>query len=285
MKLNKFAGTLGYSASMIGILLALTSTEANAGTMGPEVISLPGKVYFGVFGGAGAAEKVDISQYGTAFFTEALGGPLAVNAFGRTHSGTVGLVGGHVGFQWLNMASNFFNSQWSLIPAFELEGYYVGRNTFTGHEINNDTTRLPEHDFLVKYPTSTGAFLVNAVLSLDSGQSRFHPYIAGGIGAGVQSISKATALQVSPPELGVNHYNAHTNNSDSAFAAQGKAGLAFDLSRNFSIFAEYRGLYIADTSYTFGSTVYPGHAATSNWQVEMDSKYYNLGAVGIHYTV
>ncbi|CDZ76074.1 hypothetical protein BN59_00338 [Legionella massiliensis] len=285
MKLNKKGKSLNYSRSMMGILFALASINGNAGTMGPTVINVPGKIYFGVFGGGGSSEKVDIRQYGTAFFTEANGGPLAVDAFGRAHTSSVGMVGGHVGFQWLDMSSNLFNSQWNLAPAFELEGYYLGKDSLTGHDINNDTARLPEHDFLVKYPTTTGVFLVNAVLNLNSADSRFHPYIGGGIGGAVQSVSRAKAIQVSPPEIGVNHYNSRTSSTDSAFAAQGKVGLGFDLNKNFSVFAEYRGLYIADTSYVFGSTVYPGHAPTSSWQVEMDSKYYNLGAVGIHYTV
>jgi opacity protein-like surface antigen len=285
MSFSRTEKGMHFAMRLMGSLLALASTEVNAGTMGAEVLSAPGKIYFGVFGGGGSNNNFRVSQYGTAFYVEAAGGPLAVNAFGRVHGDSTGLVGGHVGYQWTNISPNFFNSPWSLSPAIELEGYYLGENTFTGHDINNNTTRLPEHDFLVKYPTSTGVFLVNALLNLNSSSSKFHPYLGGGIGSAVLSISGAKALQVAPAEPGVNHFNSNSSNSDSAFAAQGKVGFSFDLTSNFSVFAEYRGLYIADTSYSFGSTVYPGHPATSNWRIEMDSQYYNLGAVGIHYTV
>ena len=285
MKLNRKAKGRHYSISMIGILCALIGAEMHAGVMGPALTSVPGAIYFGVFGGGGSSNKIDISQYGTAFYTELNGGPLAVNAFGQTNSRSAGLVGGHLGFQWMNSYSNLFNSQWSLTPAVELEGYYLGKSSITGHDINNDTVRLPEHDFLVSYPMSTGVFLTNAVLNFNSSQRKIHPYIGGGIGSVVLSILNAQAIQVAPEEPGVNHYNSNPSDTDSAFAAQVKIGLNFALSKNLSTFAEYRGLYIADTNYSFGSTVYPGHVATTNWRVEMGSQYYNLGAAGIRYTV
>lgn len=285
MKLDRTTKCINYSLSMMGVLLALMSTKGQAGAMGPEMFQVPGNIYLGVFGGGGVSDKIDISQYGTAFYTEAEGGPLAVNAFGRTNSRSTGLVGGQVGYQWVNIAPNLFDSQWSLTPALEFEGYYLGQSSFTGHDINNETTRLTEHDFLVDYPTSAGIFLINAALTFNSNPSKLHPYIGGGIGAAVQSISRANATQTSPAEPGINHYNSNSSGTDSAFAAQGKIGLSYDLTEKFSVFAEYRGLYIADTSYSFGSTVFPGHPETSNWQVTLDSQYYSLGAAGIRYII
>ncbi len=188
----------------------------------------PEKVYFGVFGGGGLSNHVDVNQYGTAFYTEANGGPLAVNAFGHTNSRDVGIVGGQVGYQWMEVFLNSLNSQWGLSPAAELEGYYVGKSSFTAHDINNDTTRLPEHDFLVTYPLSTGVFLTNAVLNFNSANyNRWHPYVGGGIGAAVLSISNADSLQVAPPEAGVNHYNSNPDDTVAAFAAQAKVGSEF----------------------------------------------------------
>lgn len=285
MNLNRISKEINYSLSIMGILLAFTSTEGNAGTMGEEILSAPGKIYLGVFGGVGASNNISVSQYGTAFYTEAFGGPLAVNAFGQTNDRTVGLVGGHVGYQWMEGASNLFSSSWSLAPAVELEGYSVGKSSLTTDDINNETTRLIEHDFVVKYPMSTGVFLTNAVLNFNLNQSRYHPYLGAGIGAAVISISNAIATQVAPAEPGLNHYNSNASDTDATFAAQGKAGLNFDLNNNLSLFAEYRGLYLANSNYSFGSTVYPGHPATSNWQVEMGSQYYNMGAIGLHYTI
>jgi opacity protein-like surface antigen len=283
MKLKEMNKAISYPL-LVGIFYVLSSSEGNAGTMGP--LSTPEKIYIGVFGGAGASTKIDISQFGTAFFTELAGGPLAVNAFGRADSSTVGFVGGHVGYQWLEKSLNLFNSLSGLTPAVELEGYYLGKNTFTGHDLNNNTERLPEHDFLVTYPMNAGVFLVNAVANFNlSNLPKFHPYIGAGIGASILSISDADATQVAPAEVGVNHYNSKPSNTDTTFAAQVKAGLSFAFNENISMFGEYRWLHLSNSSYTFGSTVFPGHAATSSWSVELGSQNYNLGAVGLRYSV
>ncbi len=37
--------------------------------------------------------------------------------------------------------------------------------------------------------------------------------------------------------------------------------------------------------FVFGSTVYPTHAPTSEWQVQLDPQRYNLGDVGIRVSV
>ena len=258
-----------YSAAALGVLLALSGAEIQAGTMGPVEIAATQKVYFSIFGGGGSSNRVNVNQYGTALFAEAIGGPLAVNAFGRTDRRNAGMIGGNVGYQFSDILLNSFSSQTSLSPAIELEGYYLGKSTFSAHDINNDTTRLAEHDFLVTYPLRTGVFLVNTVLNFNSANySRWSPYVGAGIGAAVLSISNAGSLQVAPPEPGVNHYNGNPNDKTSAFAAQAKAGLNFAVTEHLSIFAEYRFLYIANANFTFGSTVFPGHAATTSNQLE-----------------
>lgn len=270
----------------LGLVIAATSLQTQAGTMGPIETTSPGKIYFGIYGGGGSSNHMSTDQYGTAFFTEAVGGPLAVDSFGHAGSRSVGMIGGQLGFQWNEVVLSALNSQSSLTPAFELEGYYLGKSTFTSHDINNDTTRLDEHDFLVTYPTSTGVFLTNAVLNLNfANNSPWHPYVGAGIGAAIMKINDADSLQVSPPEANVNHYNANDDATAPSFAAQIKAGLNYDLTAHASIFAEYRGLYIADTDFTFGSTVYPTHAATSSWTVNWGHQYYNMGAVGLRVTV
>ncbi|MBA2657357.1 MAG: outer membrane beta-barrel protein [Tatlockia sp.] len=262
------------------------SSQLQAGAMGPVDCATPGKVYVGAFGGGGSSNKIRISQYGTAYSTEEDGGPLAVNAFGRTNSRDLWLGGGQLGFQWSDVALDYFNSHWALSPAMELEGYYLEKSTFRSHDINNDTLRLTEHDFIVSYPMSSGVFLGNAILNFNtSNLSRFKPFVGVGIGAAVVSISHADAKQISPLELGVNHYNSNTNDRVSAFAAQAKVGIKYDLCENIKLLAEYRGVYIANTSFTFGSTVFPGHSATSSWLVKFGSQYYNTGSVGIQLSV
>lgn len=265
-----------------GCLLALSATIAYSGAMGPAAVEPAGKIYLGAFGGAGGLTSTYISQFGTAFLFEADGGPLAVNSFGKSDSSSMGMVGGHIGFAWPNTIGMHI----PVTPAIELEGYYMGGADIEGHDFSNDTTRIEEHDFLVHYPVKTGVFLVNAILNANNSLfGYFKPYAGVGIGSALVSISKASAVQLSPAEPGLNHYNADPNDKDVALAVQPKVGLRFDFSPNTSLFAEYRFLYLSETNYTFGSTMAPGHAATAPWLVKIDHQYYNMGTVGINFDV
>lgn len=273
MKLNSL------SYSVLSVIFFLT-TEIHAGIMGPAEPSSNEKIYFSVFGGGGSSNHLSINQYGTAFFTE--NGPLAVNAFGQSNRRNVGFVGGNIGYLWKDRLFNSFNNQASLSPAIELEGYSIGKSSLTGHDINNDTTRLPEHDFLNTYPMSAGVFLANIVLNFNvANYAKFQPYVGAGFGAAVLSISNANSLQTSPLEQGVNHYNSNPNDKSASFAAQSKVGLNFSFNEHLSIFAEYRWLYITNTHFLFGSTMYPTHVPTSSWTANLGDQYYNMGAGGI----
>lgn len=146
MKLKGVGKGLSYSMSLLGMVFGLTA-QGHAGAMGPvTALSTPGKIYVGVFGGGGASTNVSIAQYGTAFsrrYNRAFGCqriwsyryPWSRNCWGQ------------VGYQWSSISLNLFNSLSGITPAVELEGYYVGKSTFTGHDINNETASLPEHDF------------------------------------------------------------------------------------------------------------------------------------------
>lgn len=279
MKLERLVRSV-VNKAVSGCLLAMSASIAYSGTMGP--VCSTGKIYLGVFGGAGSVTSTDINQFGTAFFTEAEGGPLAVNSFGRSKSNSMGMVGGHIGYAW----SDNMGVHLPVTPAVELEGYYIGGVDIDGHDISNDTTRLPEHDFHVTYPIKSGVFLINAVLNANNSVfGSFRPYVGVGIGTAVVSVSDASSIQTSPPEIGVNHYNASTSDTEVAFAAQPKVGLRFDLTPHTSVFAEYRFLYLSATHYTFGSTVTPTHAPTSPWLATIKSQHYNMGTIGIDFDI
>lgn len=266
-----------------GCLLVLTASVANSGAMGPVSITETGKIYVGVFGGGGTVNSVDISQFGTAFFSEVTSiGPLAVNAFGSSGSSSTGMVGGHIGFAWPNNVGAHF----PVTPALELEGYYMGGVTINGNDITNETASLPEHDFLVTYPLKTGVFLVNAVLnSSNSVFGNFKPYAGVGIGSALVSTSGATSLQLRPLEPGINHYDGDPNDTAFAFAAQPKVGVRYEFNSHASVFIEYRYLYLSQTNYTFGSTQAHGHVPTSPWLVRIKPQSYNMGTVGIEFDV
>ena len=265
------------------ILFATLVSSAYAGHAAKMVQppQAPGSFYVGIFGGGGSSGKFNVNQYGTAFFTEAEGGPLAVNAFGSTGSQSTWLVGGQVGFKARDIA---IDSEWSLTPAVELETYYFGSQSFSGH-LGNDTTRLPEHDFAVTYPMNRSVYLANAVLNINNLCYRFHPYVGAGFGGAIVRINGATAAQVAPPEVGINHYNANGSDAAPTFAGQVKAGLSYDVNEWISVFAEYRWLYLSTTHFTFGSTVYPTHVPTSSWQVTVGRQEYNMGTAGIRFAL
>lgn len=250
----------------------------------PGYISSPNKLYFGAFGGGGTSNTGNIQQTGTALFSAGSGGPLAVNANGSSNNQPAGLVGLHLGYEWAGWLMGQPGSHWNLIPAAEVEGYYLGVKQ-RGAFLSNPTTRLPEHTFKDIFPMDNGVFLANSVWTFKIPcWNCVDPYIGVGIGAAFVDISGAYSLQENFAEPGINHFNSNPNATTWTFAAQGKLGLRYNLCHCLRLFAEYRYLYLAPTSYTFGSTVYPTHVATTSWNVHLDHMNYNMGALGIEYS-
>lgn len=269
------------SVALVGFMFM--GLNAYAGEMGAQTdVNSTGHVYAAVFGGGGTAQSSSLSVMGTAFFTEAIGGPLAVNAFGQSNTRSTGVIGAHVGYEWAEKTLGA--SQWHFSPATELEGYYLGKRTIAGNDVNNDTTRLVEHNFFTSYPTRTGVFLINGVMNIHhSNLEKVHPYVGIGLGTAIMSISGASSIQTSPIEPGINHYNSDANALTSGFAAQPKVGVSFNITKQSLVFVEYRFLYITPTDYTFGSTMYTDHAPTSPWNVKIGAQRYSLGTVGLQY--
>lgn len=260
----------------IGLIsLGLMSSPVLAGNTG---------FYIGVFGGGGGLSSEHVTQTGTAFFPAASGGPLAVHAAGNPSSNTVGIGGMHLGYEWHPCPPGRDIGVWNIIPAAEVEGYYLGVTT-NGHLIN-PTTRLPEHNFLDNFPMNTGVMLANGVFTLKTPYSNvITPYVGAGVGAAIISISGANSLQTAPAEPGINHFNSNTSASNWTFATQAKVGFHFVLTSYCRLFAEYRYLYLSPTSYTFGATKYPTHVPTTKWNVNFNSMNYNMGAAGIEFTI
>lgn len=268
----------------LGILsLALFSGQTIAATCYvPCQQVIPSGFYVSAFGGGGSSAHTNVSQRGTAFYsydiTSPFPGPLAVDADGHLSSHNTWFAGANLGYAWKNPA-------WIFTPAVEFEGLYL-RTTLEG-TLDSHHTALPEHIFDNSLPINTGVYLINSVFTLNNFNCwQIRPYIGAGIGGAVLSVSNADSLQVNPVEAGVNHFNSERSASDSAFSAQIKAGLSYDLTNYCSLFAEYRFLYLAPTRFDFGSTVYPeiGHVPTAPWGVNVNNIYYNLGSVGIKFT-
>ncbi|QUS42288.1 hypothetical protein RPMA_06325 [Tardiphaga alba] len=240
---------------------------------GPALSQASGRgAYVGVFGGGGSRSGSDLSQLGTVFFIEAVGGPSAVNANGRTGSGGVGFGGAHLGYEWAYGTH--------LMPALEIEGFYIAGNDRRA-TLDNPTIRLEEHRFDNTLPTRSTVLLANMVLGFRSPYANITPYIGGGFGAAHVSIKGATSSQLDPAEPGINHFNSNPDAAVWTFAAQAKAGARVALGSGAYLFGEYRYLYIGDTSHVFGSTNYLTHAATSPWTVNSGGTSHHLAAGGV----
>jgi opacity protein-like surface antigen len=219
---------------------------------------------------------------GTAFFTEAVGGPLAVEGRGRSRGNSAGFGGVQIGYEWSQDPFHIGCTNWNITSAAEIEAYFYS-HTKKG-DLINPTDRLPEHDFLNSFPMHMRVFLLNGVFTLNNDCFvNFSPYVGGGIGAANIHIRNAESLQVSPPEIGIDHFNSKRSDSAWAFAAQAKAGLRYNLCERLHIFAEYRFSFVDSSSYIFGSTVYPDHVPTSPWNVDIKKICYNAFAIGIQF--
>jgi opacity protein-like surface antigen len=240
------------------------------------------RLYVGAFGGGIYSNSTKLIQRGTAFFPEDTGGPLAVDARAHSRKNSTGFGGAQIGYEWKQCPLCIGCSDWSITPAAEVEAYFY-RHTKKG-SLMNPSVRLPEHDFEDSFPMHMGLYLVNGVFTLNSCcLGKFSPYVGGGIGAAHISIRNAKSLQVAPPELGVNHFNSDRHDSTWTFAAQAKAGLRYNICERLHIFMEYRFSFVDSSNYTFGSTMYPTHAPTSTWGVDIKSIYYNAFAIGLQF--
>lgn len=265
--------------SALLVLLSLNTTASLKGEgCGYSSECDSGRLYIGGFGGQLFSNSTKFIQTGTAFFTEAEGGALAVDARGHSKKHSLGFGGAQIGYEWKGSEC----SDWSLNRAIEVEALFY-RHTHKAHLIN-PTERLPEHDFFNTLPTTVGVYLANGVLSLNTCYCNdFHPYIGVGVGAANICIRKADSLQVDPPELGVNHFNSDRTDVTWAFAAQAKVGLRYNIWERFHIFAEYRFLYVDSSRFLFGSTAYAGHAPTSTWNLDMKRNYFHAYTIGIQF--
>lgn len=267
------------------ILVVLSLTTINASLTACECCDAyeDNRMYVGAFGGGIYSNDTHVSQQGTIFFLEAQGGPLAVNARGHAKENSSGLGGAQFGYEWTKCPMDLEGSGWTITPAVELEAFWYSQ-TKKGHLLN-PTDRLLEHDFLDTFPMDMGVYLANAVFSLNNPYfGPFSPYISGGVGATRLSIRNATSLQTAPPEAGINHFDSDRSDTTWTFAGQVKAGLRYNFCQSFHLFAEYRYLFVDCSRFVLGSTVAPGHATTSPWDVKVHNIHNNAFVVAFSTT-
>jgi opacity protein-like surface antigen len=283
-RIKKTGETMMNKSRKVSFLAALTLLCASSmlSAWGECDVCENDRFYVGGFGGALYSESTHVSQLGTAYFTEAEGGPLAVIARGHTKSKSTGFGGAQLGYEWREFARNNQCGGFSLLPAVEFEAFFFNNNR-KGHLIN-PTTRLPEHDFAVTLNSKSSVLLVNAVFALENScLYGFTPYVGGGLGAARSSINRAKSYQLAPAEADINHFNSGRSDSNWTFAAQFKAGLSYKICDRIHLFGEYRYIYLDTNHYVLGSTDYVTHVPTSPWNVKVKHTNFNAFAFGIQF--
>ncbi len=232
--------------------------------------------YVGLFGGGAFGGDSNVNQLGTVFLYEFQGGPLPVNATGRTNSSSVGFGGAQIGHEWS------YGSY--LLPALEIEGLFLARGQQRA-TLENPTNRALERAFENTFPTRTTVALANAVVGFRTPYQGVTPYLGVGMGAAYVSIDGASSTQIQPLESGINHFNSNANSSAWTFAAQAKAGVRLALGNSGAfLFGEYRYLYVGSVDQIFGNTVNSAHVPTSPWTVTFDDTSYHLATGGIGFS-
>ncbi|MCE9650812.1 MAG: outer membrane beta-barrel protein [Parvibaculum sp.] len=279
-KFDTAADQAGGSASGATIAAAAPAQASSPATYTEGAAAAPQPLgrgaYVSLFGGVGRGGDSSASQLGTAFFVEAQGGPLAVDAKGQTESQRVKFGGAQLGYEWSYRSRLGFD----LMPAIEFEGLHLSSADYRGM-LENPNVRGYEQTFDDSFSMSTNVFLANAVVGIRTPYRIITPYIGGGIGAALVSVNGATSEQTNPVEPGINHFNAGADSSAWTFAAQAKAGVRVAVGDSAYVFGEYRYLYVGDVDQAFGSTSYPTHVPTSPWTVRFGDTSYNLFNVGV----
>lgn len=256
----------------LSFIFAKANLEAKDSTPIPDVHPAPIGIYFGGCFGWGFS-CVEIKQSGTILYSDASGGPQAVEASGSSSNS-------HYWFGSLQMGYEFLKKQrpaWIPSPAVEIEGYYFA---------NLQKAYLPTSSGLIftsAFPTRTGVLLANGSAVFSSDFMALH--ITGGLGAGKASIHGASSEQTNPSNPGVNFFNTDQNDSNWNLAIQAKVGLSYSFTSVESfiprLLFEYRFLYLSPTTFTFGPSEYPNQPSTTKWNVRFGERYSHLLSAGL----
>ncbi|MFT0545476.1 outer membrane protein [Allopusillimonas ginsengisoli] len=258
------------------VLCLLVSALGSGSCIAADAQSDQG-AYVGVFGGTGAAIATSLQQKGAVHLNNVRSLPIHAN--GSTGSSTrVSMGGVQAGYEWDRW--NLGQARWSLKPAVELEGIFLGKYSPTGTMPVRPRALGTQY---VTIPMKTNLLLANAVFTIQTPYSnKVFPYV--GVGAGAAFVSIKGSDSANPSEPGINHFNSDPDASSTAFAMQLKAGIKGQIHKNLYLFTEYRYVSINATNYVFGATDYPGvHLPTAAWRVNLGRQQYNFVVAGLQY--
>jgi opacity protein-like surface antigen len=258
-------------AFFLGASLVLTNVSSAAD------ISHTRGIYIGVFGGVGILDETNMQQVGTVITSDIRITGINVDGRGSAESVVAPIAGVQFGYEFKQW--DVSTSRWSVGVAAEIEGLYLAAEPEGVLDI--DPYLLGTQ--YVSLPLNVGAVLVSAVLNLRTPLSEaVTPY--AGVGAGYGAVSIRGSNSTNPSEPGINHFNSEPDASSGGLALQAKIGVRGEVANNWSVFTEFRHIYIASTDYTFGQTDYPGeHLPTTEWSVNLGQQNYSVWVFGMGY--
>ena len=259
-----------------GLALSVATSPLLASISSAADISDGPGVYLGAFGGVGMLGDTSMQQVGTVI-TPFIIPDINVDARGSADSVVSPIAGIQLGYEFNRW--DVSASGWNVGIAAEIEGLYLGAEPKGVLDIDPQALGTQ----YVTLPLSVGAVLVNAVFNLQTPYSEaIRPY--AGVGAGYGAVFINGSNSTNPSEPGINHFNSEPDASSGGLALQAKIGIRADVTSNWSVFTEYRHVYVASTDYTFGRTDYPGeHLPTTKWSVDLGQQNYNLWVSGLSY--
>lgn len=233
-------------------------------------------MYLGAFGGIGSLGATSMQQVGTVLTSDPFP-DINVDGRGSADSVVAPVVGVQLGYELGKWDAP--SSEWGVGIAAEVEGLYLTAEPKGVLDI--DPYLLGTQ--YVSLPLNVGALLVNAVFTVRTPYSEFvTPYV--GVGAGYGAVFIDGSNSTNPSEPGINHFNSEPDASSGGLALQAKIGVRAGISSSWSVFTEFRHIYIGSTEYTFGDTDYPGeHLPTTKWNVDLGEQNYNLWVSGVSY--
>ena len=149
----------------------------------------------------------------------------------------------------------------SLVGQYYGAGKHTFSNTMTMNSWNAAVNLTLSYDFSSKISVNgalgagfTAVTLKNGV-SLQSGPAPADPgfEVTTDNGGGV-----------------VNHFNSQPNASDNLMFGLLRLGTKIELVENVALRIDARGMYMGESTFVFGSTVYTDHAPTDNWTYMID---------------
>ena len=108
--------------------------------------------------------------------------------------------------------------------------------------------------------------------------------INGGLGVGFSAITMkdAKSFQSNPASANAsyemttengggiaNHYNSQSIATDNIMFSQFRLGTKVKLIDNLALLVDARGMFVGESTFNFGSTIYSDHAPTDNWIYKM----------------